>query len=261
MAEFIAATDEQGQAYYQAAQQWYLCHGLRAAAAGGLFPDLFLRRFANDIEVSWLPTLPQFASKDFSFMLEPGSSCLAVAEVAEPLWQALTWFTTAAPPELDEADRESWQAICARIHRLAQLSVPEMEKVFLAAEVWEAVTKTGMWAANTTTTKAIARGTNKTINMAAGAATKAASALTESLRLPQVPAVRTFSPAVAMFGGVNPALGSQDVSSLLAVLAAQCGGADEEILTRLVATDENAPLAIPYQEGNAFADEPASRTC
>jgi hypothetical protein len=47
------------------AEAWYKRHGIANAAAGGLFPDIFIRRFADDVEISWTAVPPPFAPRGF----------------------------------------------------------------------------------------------------------------------------------------------------------------------------------------------------
>ncbi len=78
----IGLKDTQGRVRYKAAQAWYCRHALRSAAEGGLFPDLFVRRMMDDIELSWSAEPPLFAPDGFSFSTEPGVARLPVEDVA-----------------------------------------------------------------------------------------------------------------------------------------------------------------------------------
>ena len=65
--QWIAATDDYGQRRLASVQRWYRKHGLRSAAAGGIFPDLFIRRFADDVELSWSAEPPPFTPDGLTF--------------------------------------------------------------------------------------------------------------------------------------------------------------------------------------------------
>ena len=229
MSEFIAADDEGGRQTYGAVQGWYHRHGLRHAAEGGLFPDIFIRRLSDDIEVSWLPTTPQFAGEDFVFLTEPGLARLAVADGAKPLWHALRWFTECPPPKLGEGNRASWELICQRIRGLEAARPHEMEAGFLKPAIQDRLGQ---------------------LRQSAREATLFAS---EALK--DVPALGRLSPAVAMFGGVDPNLGTEDVKRLFTALEEQCGGADTEKLAALVTNRGSSPLGIPYRDGYSLAEE------
>ena len=93
---------------------WYHRHGLRSAALGGIFPDLFIRRSGDDIELSWTSDPPQFAPEGLTFESKAGHVRLAVAEFAEPLWELLQWATT-EPSEMPAAYRDDWADLCRKV--------------------------------------------------------------------------------------------------------------------------------------------------
>ena len=68
MERWIGTEDAQERSFYRSAQAWHRRHGLRAAAEGGLFPDLYFRRYLDNIEVSWTGAPPPFAGETFSFV-------------------------------------------------------------------------------------------------------------------------------------------------------------------------------------------------
>ena len=45
--------DDRAEQNYRAVQSWYARHCASAASAGGLFPQVYLRRFLDEIEISW----------------------------------------------------------------------------------------------------------------------------------------------------------------------------------------------------------------
>ena len=69
---------------------WYRRHALRAARDGGLFPNLYVRRYRDQIELSWddapLPGTPP----GFNFAATRGTVRLKPLEVAEPLYETVT---------------------------------------------------------------------------------------------------------------------------------------------------------------------------
>jgi hypothetical protein len=116
-----------------AAEAWYRRHGLASAAAGGLFPDIFLRRFADDAELSWTAVSPPFAPEGFTFETEAGFARLAVADVAEPIWQLLHWVKDNPPALETPAFRTDWEALVTKIDALAHLA-PERFNAVVVAE-------------------------------------------------------------------------------------------------------------------------------
>ena len=87
----LAIARTAGEESLEASQQWYFRHGISAGASGGLFPDMFLRRFSDDIELSWTGAAPAFAPDGFAFISDPGRAYLPLEDVALPLWQMLLW--------------------------------------------------------------------------------------------------------------------------------------------------------------------------
>lgn len=69
--------------------QWYdwrQRHGLHAAREGGLFPELFLRRWGDKVEVSWSNQSPPGSPEGFSFLVPHGRALLAPEDVADALY-------------------------------------------------------------------------------------------------------------------------------------------------------------------------------
>ncbi len=141
----IGTSDPSGRARYRAAQAWYRRHALRQAAEGGLFPDLFIRRLSDDIELSWSATAPLFAPNDFIFVIEPGHARLPVADVGGPLWEALQRCASQPPALGEEADRRSWRALCDKIEAISRLTDVDLDKAHVARRFW--ITSAPHWLA------------------------------------------------------------------------------------------------------------------
>ena len=102
--EWIAADDARGMRHYADTQDWYFRHGVRSAAAGGIFPDLFIRRIADDIELSWSSGQPiAFTEDGLAFESGAGHALLPVGDVAETIRQTLDWAVN-HPPESPAQD-------------------------------------------------------------------------------------------------------------------------------------------------------------
>ena len=226
---FITAEDENGRKIYGAAQDWYFRHGIRTAAEGGLFPDLFIRRLSDDIEVSWLSNTPEFAGEDFAFSIEPGCATFPVEDVAKPLWRALCSAVEHPPEdEMNEKDRELWAKMRRKVQELGNVSHTDMEEAFLGPKIRELLEKFG---------------------------NSLPANLLSSERLENIPALHFFSPAVAMLGGVNPNLSKKDVNKLLAVLQEQSGGEDADNLRSFVENHEDPPFDVPHISGHNLAED------
>ena len=226
--QWIGATDWQGRELYRRAQAWHRRHGLRAAAEGGLFPDLYLRRYFDTIELSWSSATPPFAGETFKFVAEPGTAYLPVDRVAGPLWDLVNWAS-----QLDAANTEDDQAslrrLASAVEALAQVSTEVLEEAYAPTEVLK-----------------LAR---------AALRRRGGNAALEDVRAAGVPVLTQFSPAVAMFGGVSPSLSERDVEALSDYLAKAVGGHDSDALAKLV-EDPGFPKArAPYIEGQQLALE------
>ena len=226
--KWIGARDSTGRSQYKHVQAWYLRHGMRSAAEGGLFPDIFIRRFLDDIEVSWSSEAPLFAPDGFAFVSEPGVARLRVDDVAVPLWGALIWAAEEAPM-LDGPDRELWQALSTKIKRIADTDEMTLDRVYADGHILE-----------------LARDSLARI----GRAELLAGHISNL-----GPFVAELSPAVAMFGGVSPSLGQRDVDFLCQLLADRSSGHDGENLANLVKSNRSVPLGIPHEDGYSFAED------
>ncbi len=223
----IGVKDPEGRARYKEIQAWYYRHAVRSAAEGGLFPDLFVRRMMDDIELSWTAEPPLFAPDGFRFSIEPGVARLPVDEVAGPLWEALTWVAS-HPPVLDAADRAVWRALADKIDSIPSVGPEALERAYVDKRILELV-----------------RASLERID---------AIGLIHEDVSPAKPYLRELSPAVAMFGGVSPNLSEGDVNYLCALLAARAGGGDGTDLSNLVETNEKA-LGVPHEDGYTFAED------
>lgn len=224
----IAACDPVGRETYRLAQAWYHRHGIRSAALGGIFPDLFIRRLGDDIELSWTADPPPFAPERLTFESRAGNVRLGAQEVAQPLWQFLQW-ATAHPPEMPDAYRGSHSDLRRKVMSLGDLDVIDLERAYVPERVLD-----------------IARAAFQRIGR---------MDLFEDGRSAGNLCIEEFSPAVAMFGGVSPELGPGDIETLRDALAGGCHGQDGAELSALVESRRGEALGVPYQDGYRFAAE------
>jgi Zn-dependent peptidase ImmA (M78 family) len=70
----------------QESYAWWSRHSIRAARDGGLFPNLFIRRLRDSIELSWDDRPIAGEGQDFKFLASKGLVTLAPSDVAAPLW-------------------------------------------------------------------------------------------------------------------------------------------------------------------------------
>jgi Zn-dependent peptidase ImmA (M78 family) len=226
---WIGESDPIGKEGYRKAQAWYGRHALRACAEGGLLPDLFIRRFLDDIEVSWSASAPKFAPDGFAFVAEPGTARLPVDDVAGPLWEMLNWAVSCPPTE--PAGSTALRELGDKIAAVEAMPASDFAGWYADPEIMQRVVDV-----------LCQEGDGAALSDEVAAGERA-----------NVPAIRTFSPAVAMFGGVSPDLRQNDVAQLTRLLASQMGKSDEVRLAELVAERHAAPLGVPHEDGYAFA--------
>lgn len=82
--------DEQQASRWEAAwQAWWQRHALRSASAGGLFPDVVLRRVRDFVEISWGSACIQGMPDHFDFAESQGVYRLSPQAVADPAHEVL----------------------------------------------------------------------------------------------------------------------------------------------------------------------------
>lgn len=123
----IASPDDSDREAYQAIHAWWSRHALRAADSSAVYPDIYLRRVADDIEISWLARQPEYAPDGFSLTLGPGYALLPVSAVAKPLWQFLEWATQSAPVTND-ADHAIVADLNTRFALLYETPLSQLEQ-------------------------------------------------------------------------------------------------------------------------------------
>ena len=227
--EWMTAEDPQGRQHYANAQDWYFRHGVRSASAGGIFPDLFIRRVADDIELSWSGLPMSFTQDGLAFESGTGHARLPVREVAQTIWQMLNW-AVGHPPESPARYHDQIAALRTKVESLRSLEYPTLARAHVSPTVWEKAES-------------------------AFVAIDRADLLEGDRAANDAPYIAEQSPAVAMFGGVSPDLGTRDVECLRDLIVKAQGGSDSAALASLVADRHESPLRIPHQDGHRFADE------
>jgi len=74
---------------------WARRHSLLMHREGGLFPDIWLRRLGDSVEVSWTADVPPGAPEGLQFSNGDGGVTLSPDEVARPLFSVLQGATSA----------------------------------------------------------------------------------------------------------------------------------------------------------------------
>ena len=227
--EWMTADDPHGRQHYANAQGWYSRHGIRSAAAGGIFPDMFIRRMADDIELSWSGRPMAFTQDGLAFESGAGHARLPVAKVADVILRTLDWVVN-QPPKSSAPYQEDIAALRTKVAALHSVEYAELVRACVpqavlakAEEAFAAIDKTGL--------------------LEGGGAAG------------DVPCIVELPPAVAMFGGVSPDLGARDIENLRDHIVAAQGGHDSERLAELVADRYGNALDVPHRDAHRFADE------
>src|SRR5205823_3630340 len=90
---------------FAAWQRWWERHCLRAAADGGLFPNLYIRRRRSSIEFSWDSRTTEYAPADFAFSDEAGHALVTPAASRDALWDLLDASTAALADRFSGSER------------------------------------------------------------------------------------------------------------------------------------------------------------
>ena len=228
--EWIAADDSLGKGHYANTHDWYFRHGVRSVAAGGVFPDLFIRRVADDIELSWSGQPMPFSQGGLAFESGAGVARLAVRDVAETIWQTLDWAVN-HPPDSPARYNGQIAALRTKVAALRNIEYAALARAYAHGAVFEQAKN-------------------------AFAAVDKTCLLESGLAANDAPYIAELSPAVAMFGGVSPDLGIRDVEYLRDQIVAAQGGSDSVELGELVAHRHGgAQGVVPHKDGHRFADE------
>lgn len=212
---------------YRRACAWRDRHALRAADPSALYPDVFMRRVDDSIEVSWLGRQPDFAPDGYELNLKPGSVLLPVDEVARPLWEFLQWAVASANPA-DPGDRAQADDLRSRLDRLGRTGAAELE----AAHVSDASLRAIMKRVRTETRW------------------KSQRTLVDG-----IPAVAELDAPALMFGGLNINFGENDVRALMALLQRHRGEKESKALQELVSSPSIFEYIHPYAHGYDLATE------
>jgi Zn-dependent peptidase ImmA (M78 family) len=222
----IASPDEASRETYTLIHAWWSRHALRAADSSAAYPDVYFRRVADDIEISWLSRQPDFAPEGFSLTLAPGYALLPVSAVAEPLWQFMEWALNSAPV-VNETDQRIATQLLERFYVLRQTPVSRLEQAYIGEKLQRLLESTREVVALTSDQES-------------------ANAF---------PAIVSLDSAVLMFGGLNVELGEADIRHLLGFLAAQQGKPESGPLSQLVRNPESDAWSRPFEEGYQLAED------
>jgi Zn-dependent peptidase ImmA (M78 family) len=222
----IASSNPTDRDLYRLTQAWWSRHALRAADSSALYPDIYFRRMADDIEISWLDRQPAYAPDGFVLTLLPGYALLPVRAVAEPLWQFLEWATHSAPVENDR-DGAIVESLREQFTNLKRIPFNTLELRHVGERVQALIEKARL-----------------------------AVGFTHEIEVvDDIPVIESLDSAVLMFGGINVDIEEPDVMRLVTFLAKQQGGVESDEVKALTMNPGNDPWLQPYEEGYRLAEE------
>jgi len=187
---YIASEYPPDRAIYNTVYEWWTRHALCSSDSSALYPDVFIRRVDDHVEISWLDKQPEFSPEGFELKLMPGTALFSVEDVARPLWDFLHWALETAP-SVTEVDREQVSVLVSKLDSLRQTSAAELESAHVASDalryLMEEVRAHSGWVPDRAT-------------------------------LDNVPVVTEFDAPALMFGGLNVDIQKPDVERLFALL-------------------------------------------
>ncbi len=210
---------------------WWRRHALRASRTGGLYPDMFIRRVLDFVEISWgrspLPGMP----KAFAFTNAEGVANLPVGEVAEPLEAAL-WKAYAILAE--SWPSEETRGLARHLEAIRAGSTEDRRRWYIAGE-------------------------NAPVADAFAALPRRLSP--QEIRSPAFKGevkpthIDRLAPMVMMFGTVSPEISGNDAELLArTVIQSYTGAAGEsEALRHHIDERPLSGILHPYEEGYELA--------
>ncbi len=222
---YIASEYSPDRGLYKTVREWWKRHALHAADSSALYPDIFIRRVDDNIEISWLDRQPEFSPAGFELNLKPGTALFPVEDVAKPLWDFLQWAIDSAPLVTD-GDREQLQKLRLRLESVHQIDAAELEATHVAdaalRAIMEKVRAEFHWIPNR-----------------------------KALTTP--PVVTEFDAPALMFGGLNVNIGESDMRVLFDLLVQHRDGTEADQLSALVSSPSIYEYIHPYTHGYELA--------
>lgn len=231
-----AASAHVAEAWEQEWFDWWERHALRAARAGGSFPDAIIRRWRDRIEFSWSDS-PLAGETPMLFLAGAGSFRADPADVGAPLLAVLT-----------EGARELH-------HRVGSERSAELVKTVGHLEHAPRVSRRIGWMAGL---RSLGRSAAESWSTVEAAFAEAPSAARDAaLRVTQAGAiVQGSSQAALLFGAVAPDVTADDVQRLATLLIEQYApGSESERLQELTVARDVPVDQLPWQSGYELAED------
>jgi hypothetical protein len=239
----IGVDDERYYAVLDEWQAWWRHHALESAADGGLFPRVFLRRWGDQIEVSWKSDGLVGAPEGFRFAAPLGRAHYPAGEIAEILYEV----AGAAAAELVRRYPTSERATAAR-------------DALVAISQTDRTTGRIRWLIGLTEQR-----TASILNEAERLLRTTAQRTRDALLKPDTSdlVIQGSPHLVALFGSVAPDISSEDVTTLTRLMLEfysqqnVAPSEEEDDLSRAFETALTGiatPTLPDYEQGNRLAE-------
>lgn len=210
---------------YKIVSEWWTRHALHSADASALYPDIFIRRVDDNIEISWLDRQPEFPPAGFELKLKPGTAFFPVEDVAKPLWEFLEWAVTSAPCVTDD-DREQVQALRSELASTKNMEAEELEAAHVANTALHAIMERARFKSDWTPNRKV---------------------------LKNIPVVTELDTPALMFGGLSVNFEEPDIKYLFSLLKQHRSGTEKQSLKSLVSSPSIYEYIQPYTHGYELA--------
>lgn len=192
----LGLSEHKAEAWDAAWSRWWSRHCLHAGRDGGLLPDLCLRRWRDQVEISWGHSVLPGEPDDYRFASPTGCVRMEPSDVASPL-------ATVLGATLDELQRRfpdsrRLQSLRARLDALRQESRTEARLAWLAGLGGTERTQRKNW--------------KRILAAFQGAPRRARDAVLATTSGPFV--IEGTCQAALMFGSTEPSIGDRDVMLL-----------------------------------------------
>lgn len=222
---YIASEYKPDREIYKVIREWWSRHALHSADSSALYPDIFIRRVEDNIEISWLDKQPEFPPDGFELNLKPGTALFPVADVAKPLWSFLRWAVDTAPAR-EREDKEQVAQLKTQLAAVERLDSAELEAAHFANEA----------------IRSIINNVRNEFNW-----------VSNRRALPDVPVIAELDTPALMFGGLNVSLGEKDVRLLFGLLSKRRVDSEQAKLKALVSSPSIYEFIQPYAHGYELA--------
>lgn len=222
---YIVSEYAPDRAIYKEVREWWSRHALHAADSSALYPDIFIRRVDDNIEISWLDGQPEFPPEGFELKLKPGTALFPVKDVAKPLWDFLQWAVD-SPPCTTPDDLLQAQALSSQLAVIQKTDAEDLEAAHLAnttlRSIMEKVRNQSHWIPN-----------RKVLH--------------------HIPVISEFDTPALMFGGLSVNLEEPDIRSLFTLLTQHQNGNEKPNLKSIVSSPSIYEYIQPYTHGYELA--------